>query len=45
MGSGLAEVQLPRAGIKAEENAFDGCSAKGSIVFRGGRVFQKEARE
>ena len=42
MGSGLAKMQLPRVGIKAEKNAFDGCPAKGSIVFRGGRAFNNK---
>lgn len=42
MKSGLSKVQIPKTGVKAEGNAFIGCPAKESIVFRDGRVFPKD---
>ena len=41
-GSGLTEIQIPNAGVCADKSAFGGCPAKGSLVFQGGRVFQKD---
>ena len=40
--SRLAEVQIPRNGVKAEDDAFDKCHVKDNIVFRDGRVFPKD---
>ena len=42
LGSGLLRVRLPKQGVKAEANAFDGSSAKNGVVFRDGVVFQKD---
>ena len=39
--SWLTTVQIPKQGVQAEEDAFDKCPAKGSLIFRDGKVFPK----
>ena len=41
-GSGLQDVQIPKAGIPVGEDAFSGCPAEQCLVVRDGRVFQKD---
>ena len=41
-GSGLADVQIPKNCVQADESAFGCCSAQSSLVFRDGRVFSKD---
>ena len=40
-GSGITSIQIPEAGVWAEENAFNDGPAKSSLVFRDDRVFPK----
>lgn len=36
------KAYIPKAGVQAEESAFNDCPAKNGIVFRDGKVFPKD---
>ena len=37
--SGLQEIRIPSAGVRAERSAFDDCPAKKCVIFRNGIAF------